>query len=99
MTATEQPSGGPDPQRRPVGGPTSGRLLGSGPFTRGFSRTGRALWLAVLLMVAGFSLLGVAAVLLSANRTGAVVSAAAGVVVGGLGVVLARRGRILQDVE
>ena len=94
---------GGGPHRREVAGEedagaTSGAPLGAGPFMAGVRRTPNGLWLAVLLMVGGLALCGGAVVALRSSAALAGALLTLGLVVGGCGVLLGRRLRIMSDV-
>ncbi len=77
---------------------TSGSPLGVGPFMDGVRHTPTPLWIAVLLIILGAVLVGLAVALLDGPRVAAVACGIAGLVIGATGCVLAWRHRIFQDV-
>lgn len=72
---------------------------GPGPFSRDLHRTPPVLWASVALMCLGAALVGGGAIALSRSLTLAVVLFIAGAVVGGIGLVLGLRNRIMTNVD
>ena len=94
--------GGPEPEAvdgEEDGGATSGTPVGPDTVAGGVHRTPNALWVAVVLMVAGAVLVGLAVALLDLGGTPSLACLVAGVVLGLAGVVQAYRRRIFDAVE
>ena len=85
---------GPEPGQQ-----TSGTLLGKGPFTEGLVHSPPSSWISVVLMVVGFSLLGVAGVVLAFSVPTALVVGAVGVTIGLVGIVVGVRQKLMSSVE
>lgn len=79
-------------------GATSGLPLGTGPFRQGLRRTSRQLWLAVALITAGAVLCGAALVAADGSNLTAYALLGVGLFTGMVGIALARRGHIFDDV-
>lgn len=78
---------------------TSGKPLGSGPFDQGLHDTPRTAWIAVLLMVGGFALVGVMVVLLSISMMPAIIVGIVGGVLGLIGIIVAITSNVMSNVE
>lgn len=91
------PSAGEDPE--PSTGRSSGTPVGPGAAVAGARRTPTPLWVAVLLVVLGACLVGLAVALLGSNGVGAVACGLAGLVLGAAGLLQAWRHRMFEDVS
>lgn len=78
---------------------TSGKPFGQGPFEEGVHETPTSSWVAVLLMVVGFALVGVMVVLLSIAMMPAIIVGIIGAVLGVAGIVVGITSGMMNHVE